>query len=59
MAMPFNKNPLEPEGIYDSHGIPVYPASLYLAQLHDRLGEQALENIGYGTRALKQISFEN
>jgi hypothetical protein len=27
-------------------GVPVTPASLYLAQLHDRLGEQALRHIG-------------
>jgi hypothetical protein len=43
---PFNKEPNEPEGIYDSHGTPVTPASLYLAQLSERLGRQALENIG-------------
>lgn len=36
-----------PEGIYDSHNIPVTPSSLYLAQLNDRLGKQALANIGY------------
>jgi hypothetical protein len=30
-----------------SHGIPVEPASLYLAQLRERLGAQALTNIGY------------
>ena len=30
-----------------SHGIPVEPASLYLAQLRERLGAQALSNIGY------------
>ena len=29
-----------------SPGLPVAPASLYLAQLRDRLGEQALRNIG-------------
>jgi hypothetical protein len=36
-----------PEGIYDSHDVPVAPASLYLAQLYERLGKQALVNIGY------------
>jgi len=36
-----------PEGIFDSHGTPVTPASLYLAQLRERLGAQALANIGY------------
>ena len=38
---------LLPEGIYDSHNIPVAPTSLYLAQLNERLGKQALINIGY------------
>jgi len=36
-----------PEGIYDSYNIPVTPSSLYLAQLNDRLGREALVNIGY------------
>lgn len=30
-----------------SHGIPVEPASLYLTQLRERLGAEALTNIGY------------
>ncbi len=34
-------------GIFDSHGTQVAPASLYLAQLRERLGAQALANIGY------------
>jgi len=46
-AEPFNSLPLLPEGIYDSHGTPVAPASLYLAQLAERLGNQAVENAGY------------
>jgi len=36
-----------PEGIYDSPNVPVTPSSLYLAQLAERLGKQALLNIGY------------
>ena len=36
-----------PEGIYDSHNSPVAPSSLYLAQLQDRLGKQAVSNSGY------------
>ena len=36
-----------PSGIFESHGMPVAPASLYLAQLRERLGAQALVNIGY------------
>ena len=39
--------PLLPEGIYDSHGSPVAPASLYLAQLAERLGNNAIKNIDY------------
>jgi hypothetical protein len=36
-----------PSGIFDSPGTRVAPASLYLAQLRERLGAQALANIGY------------
>jgi hypothetical protein len=46
-AIPFDTLPLLPEGIYDSHGMVVTPKSLYLAQLSERLGKQALVNIGY------------
>ena len=35
------------EGIYDAHNTPVTPSSLYLAQLQERLGKQAVLNIGY------------
>ena len=38
---------LLPEGIYDSHNVPVTPSSLYLAQLQQRLGKQAVLNTGY------------
>jgi hypothetical protein len=41
------KRPLLPQGITDSQDTPVTPASLYLQQLKDRLGPQALKNIGY------------
>lgn len=44
---PFDARPDEPEGTFDSHGTPVTPRSLYLAQLRERLGPQALTNIGY------------
>lgn len=45
---PFDKDASNlPEGILDSHGEPVTPPSLYLAQLAERLGPQALKNIGY------------
>ena len=46
-AMPFHQEPLLAEGIYDSHGIQVAPQSLYLEQLEERLGRDALKNIGY------------
>jgi hypothetical protein len=36
-----------PGGTVDSHGTPVAPSSLYLAQLEERLGSSALKNIGY------------
>lgn len=36
-----------PNGIFDSHGTPVNIKSLYLAQLCERLGPEALKNIGY------------
>jgi hypothetical protein len=48
-AIPFDSLPLLPEGIYDAYGTPVDPQSLYLAQLSERLGKQALKNIGYDT----------
>ncbi|HEX6737956.1 MAG TPA: discoidin domain-containing protein [Vicinamibacteria bacterium] len=44
---PGRSSPNEPRGIFDSHGTPVAPNSLYLAQLCDRLGMQAVTNIGY------------
>jgi hypothetical protein len=34
-------------GLYDSNGTPVRPKSLYLQQLCERLGPQAVTNIGY------------
>jgi hypothetical protein len=45
--MPFRKGPMLPQGIIDASNMPVAPASLYLAQLRERLGAQALANIGY------------
>ncbi len=46
-AIPFDSIPYLPEGIFDSHGQPVAPSSLYLAQLAERLGKGAVKNIGY------------
>ncbi len=36
-----------PNGIFDSRGQKVEPASLYLHQLRDRLGPEAVQNAGY------------
>jgi len=47
MPRPFGSAPSLPEGIKDSHGTPVTPRGLYLAQLAERLGPQAVKNIGY------------
>lgn len=41
-----------PGGIFDSPGTMVAPSSLYLQQLRDRLGPEALANIGYATAKL-------
>jgi uncharacterized protein (TIGR03435 family) len=38
-----------PSGIIESQGKPVSPQSLYLSQLAERLGPDALKNIGYST----------
>jgi hypothetical protein len=38
--------PESPSDTHESPGVPVTPASLYLAQLRDRLGAAALTNIG-------------
>jgi F5/8 type C domain len=46
-ARPFDPLPILAEGEFDSHGTPVTPQSLYLAQLEQRLGPHALKNIGY------------
>jgi len=44
---PFDSSPTLPLGVSDSPGTPVNPQSLYLAQLAERLGPQAVKNIGY------------
>jgi len=44
---PFDSEPNLPVGTFDSSGTPVMPRSLYLAQLAERLGPQAVANIGY------------
>lgn len=48
LPRPFNRTgPNLPEGIFESAEVPVNPSSLYLAQLEERLGKQALKAIGY------------
>ncbi len=49
-AIPFLKEPMLPEGIYDAHEKTVSPRSLYLAQLAERLGPEAIKNTGYVTQ---------
>lgn len=39
--------PEVPSETFESPGTSVSPASLYLQQLRDRLGEAAVKNIGY------------
>lgn len=51
----FDTAPLLPEGAFDSHGTPVAPQSLYLAQLQERLGSQAVKNIGYGSNSATEF----
>jgi hypothetical protein len=55
-ARPFDASPILPEGIFDSHGTPVAPQSLYLAQLAERLGAQAVKNIGYSSNTEKTFA---
>jgi hypothetical protein len=43
--------PEVPSKLYESPGVAVAPASLYLEQLRDRRGDWALQNIGYGSVA--------
>lgn len=48
LRRPFNEvGPMLPQGIFDAHNTPVFPRSIYLAQLKERLGMFALRNIGY------------
>jgi len=55
----FDTAPILPEGIFESHGTPVAPRSLYLAQLAARLGYQAVESIGYAPGAPDSLELEN
>lgn len=55
----FDSSPILAEGIFDSHGNPVAPQSLYLAQLSERLGRTALENIGYHPKSINLVTNQN
>jgi hypothetical protein len=44
-----------PNGIFDSPGKPVQPSSIYLQQLRDRLGPEAVRNIGYSESKVKLL----
>jgi hypothetical protein len=52
----FDSAPILPEGVFDSHNTPVALQSLYLAQLQERLGKNALENIGYDSDSLGEFA---
>lgn len=52
----FDTAPILPEGIFDSPGKHVAPQSLYLAQLAERLGPQALKNVGYGSNSERELT---
>jgi hypothetical protein len=47
----FDTSPILPEGAFESFGKNVAPQSLYLAQLEERLGPQALKNTGYASNS--------
>ena len=52
---PFGSGPMLPEAVKDSHGTPVAPESLYLAQLAERLGPRALRNLGYASTGIRAL----
>jgi hypothetical protein len=54
MPRPFDTAPLLPVGTFDSPGKPVFPRSLYLTQLNERLGPAALRNLGYSSTEISQ-----
>ena len=55
----FDTGPILPEGIFDSFGTNVAPQSLYLAQLEERLGPQALKYLGYVSNTKDQLEDRN
>jgi hypothetical protein len=55
----FDTAPILAEGIFDSYDTPVQPQSLYLAQLQERKGLQALKNIGYISNTIQMFENKN
>ena len=55
-ARPFDASPALPIGTFDSPEKPVAPQSLYLTQLNERLGPQALQNLGYSTASFQRLA---
>ncbi len=51
----FSTAPVMPDGEYDSPGRPVWPQSLYLAQLAGRLGSVSLKNSGYLSNSITEF----
>ncbi|HSV13556.1 MAG TPA: discoidin domain-containing protein [Tepidisphaeraceae bacterium] len=56
---PFGSAPLLPGGVVDSMNAPVTPRSLYLTQLAERLGPQAVRNLGYSSPADVTVADES
>jgi hypothetical protein len=55
----FDTTPILAEGTFDSFGHNVAPQSLYLAQLEERLGPQALKNVGYSSNSKDPLEDKN
>jgi hypothetical protein len=51
----FDTSPVIPDGEYESHGTPVAPQSLYLAQLAERVGPAGVKALGYADNTLAQF----
>jgi hypothetical protein len=52
----FDSAPILEEGYFESHGTPVAPQRLYLPQLKERLGQPALNNIGYASNTVSMFT---
>ncbi len=54
-ARPFDSEPKLPIGTFDSPEKHITPQNLYLTQLNERLGPQALKNIGYSSASFVRM----